>query len=69
MRDGLGRGALASAQERLGKRGPKPGTSRQARYRRRHPEYRERERARLAQLRARQQGDLLDSHRLVLEVP
>ena len=28
---------LAKAQRRLGKPGPKPGTSRQARYRRRHP--------------------------------
>ncbi len=44
---------LAEAQRRLGKRGPKPGTSRQARYRRRHPEYVQRERARLERLRSR----------------
>ena len=34
---------LARAQRRLGKRGPKTGVSRQARYRRRRPEYVKRE--------------------------
>ncbi len=54
MRDG--EPALAAAQRRLGKRGPKASTSRSARYRRRHPEYVERERLRLERLRARR-GD------------
>ncbi len=47
MRDGGSEKPLAAAQRRLGKRGPKPSYSRFARYRRRHPEYVERERARL----------------------
>ena len=41
---------LAAAQRRLGKRGRKLSTSRQARYRRRHPERAARD---LARLRAR----------------
>jgi len=53
MRDG--EPPLAGAQRRLGKRGPKASASRSARYRRRHPEYVERERGRLARLRARGQ--------------
>jgi len=42
---------LADTQRRLGKRGPQPSLSRWARYRRRHPEYVERERKRLERLR------------------
>ncbi len=53
MRDGGTAPPLAQAQRRLGKRGPKPSTSRHARYRRQHPEYVERERARLERLRRR----------------
>jgi hypothetical protein len=53
MRDAEKLKPLADAQRRLGKRGPKPGASRQARYRRRHPEYVDRERCRLERLRAR----------------
>ena len=54
MRDAENLKPLAAAQRRLGKRGPKPGASRQARYRRRHPEYVDSERSRLERLRARQ---------------
>jgi hypothetical protein len=54
MRDAEKLKPLADAQRRLGKRGPKPGASRQARYRRRHPEYVDSERGRLERLRARQ---------------
>ncbi len=53
MRDGGSEKPLAAAQQRLGNRGPKPSYSRFARYRRRHPEYVERERVRLERLRAR----------------
>jgi hypothetical protein len=53
MRDGDSEKPLAAAQRRLGKRGPKPSYSRFARYRRRHPECMERERARLERLRVR----------------
>jgi len=56
MRDAETEPPLAGAQRRLGKRGPKPSASRSARYRRRHPEYVERERRRLERLRARR-GD------------
>jgi hypothetical protein len=38
--------------------GPKPSHSRYARYRKRHPEYVARERARLERLRARHTGDV-----------
>ena len=53
MRDAAGEKPLAAAQRRLGKRGPKPSHSRYARYRKRHPEYVERERGRLERLRTR----------------
>ena len=56
MRDAESEPPLAGAQRRLGKRGPKASASRSARYRRRHPEYVEREQRRLERLRARR-GD------------
>lgn len=48
---------LAAAQRRRGKPGPKPGASRTARYRRRHPEYVARERQRLDALTRKQRGN------------
>ena len=58
MRDAASEKSLAEAQSRLGKRGPKPSHSRYARYRKRHPEYLERERVRLERLRARHTGEV-----------
>ena len=57
-RDAASEKPLAEAQRRLGKRGPKPSHSRHARYRKRHPEYVERERVRLERLRARHTGEV-----------
>ncbi len=58
MRNAASEKPLAEAQRRLGKRGPKPSHSRHARYRKRHPEYVERERVRLERLRARRTGEV-----------